>query len=148
MLIFILWKVFSKIFGGINAVAEPVNQIIVEPIIPSNEVVTTQTYELNLNGRNPFKVSTKATEKRPQKKIPQRNKKNPSSVIKQVRWPSVKYFGFVKSERSANKLVVLKVNGRLYRKRVSESIQDITISKAYNDSIIVVFEGETKTIKK
>ncbi|MCK8482228.1 hypothetical protein [Psychroserpens algicola] len=63
-------------------------------------------------------------------------------------WPKVTYYGFVKNNSNKTKLVLVKVNSKLYRKREQETIDDIRIVKAYNDSIILSKDNETKTIKK
>lgn len=61
-----------------------------------------------------------------------------------VNWPQISYHGFVKSQVQNEKLVVLKINNEIFRKRVKALVNDIFIKKAYGDSILLRYKKEEK----
>ncbi len=108
------------------------------------------TFNLNLNKRDPFDSSNRkfkyVSNKTEESKKPQVYSKKP--VDKNLSWPTISYHGFVKSSRNATKLAIIKINNKLYRKREKENFENIKIVKAYKDSVIVSFNKELKTIKR
>ncbi|NQY30182.1 MAG: hypothetical protein HRT69_12020 [Flavobacteriaceae bacterium] len=83
------------------------------------------------------------------------SKTKKGSVIQKVRpvvtiqWPQLRYLGFVKEATAKEPLLLLKVNGKLMRKKFSfEFYEGMKILNFYRDSILVKFKEEQKTIKK
>jgi len=66
-----------------------------------------------------------------------------------VQWPQLQYLGFVKEEEAKEPLLLLKVNGKLIRKKSSfEFFEGFKVLKFYKDSLLMRCNGEEKTIKK
>lgn len=77
-------------------------------------------------------------------------KVNPQPVkVKTVTpFPIVKYFGFIKSSEKKEELILLKVNNNLHKTRLNGNCDGVIVKKIFRDSIQVVFEKETRVIKK
>jgi len=66
-----------------------------------------------------------------------------------VQWPQLHYLGFVKETKAKEPLLLLKVNGKLMRKKSSfEFAEGFKVLNFYKDSIVVQFNAGQKTIKK
>ena len=69
-------------------------------------------------------------------------------VVANIRWPQLQYLGFVKEEKAKEPLLLLKLNGKLMRKKSSfEFYEGMKILNFYRDSILVKFKEEQKTNK-
>jgi hypothetical protein len=81
---------------------------------------------------------------------PSKNKKKPPKVevTESVQWPSIKYFGFVKNRNKENELCLVQINGRNHKLSKGDRFAEVLISSVYRDSILVVYGGEKKTIRK
>ncbi|PHS07168.1 MAG: hypothetical protein COA88_09230 [Kordia sp.] len=66
-----------------------------------------------------------------------------------MQWPQLQYLGFVKEATAKEPLLLLKVNGRLIRKKSSfEFYEGMKVLNFCRDSILMKFKEEQKTIKK
>jgi len=106
------------------------------------------TFELKLYSRDPFIGNIKNT-----RKFVLKTKKG--SAIKKVKpvvvmqWPQLQYLGFVKEEKAKEPLLLLKVNGKLIRKKSSfEFYEGMKILGFYKDSIIIGLNKKEKTVLK
>lgn len=127
----------SKIYGDINYNVD--------------HTITKDTFTLSLNDRDPFKASRKRTSQAKQQKQQQSKasgKTKNSKPIKSLVWPRIEYYGFVKSAQNETKMALIKVNGKIHRKREKETVDELRIVKAYSDSIVVSFNKENKIIKR
>lgn len=109
------------------------------------------TFKLKLTNPNPFKASKKTLKTRTVKanNKPTKKKQVKNNVSKaKTTWPLITYHGFVKGDKKATRLILLKINNRLYRKREKETIKGVSLIKAYNDSLLVSFNNSKKTIQK
>jgi hypothetical protein len=106
------------------------------------------TFKLEIRNKTPFKAysapNTNSIAVRPKMVYTTRK----PLEVKTVSWPKISYHGFVKNDKSKRKLIILKVNGKLSRKRERESVGELVLLKAYNDSIIVKFKNSKKTINR
>ncbi len=59
-----------------------------------------------------------------------------------------KNFKFLKANSLIESVIAIKVNNQLYKLREKEEVVGITIKKTLNDSIVLVFNGKEKIIKK
>jgi len=145
VLLVVIWGgIIYKYFGTPKAVEQ--KQLVVSSNASSNYTIAKDTFKLTLNARDPFKTSkhrkTPATSTKPKKTTKKTTKK------KMLVWPKIQYFGFVKSATNKTKLVLIKVNGKLHRKREKDNIETLTIVKAYSDSITISLNRQLKTIKR
>ncbi|NHN27412.1 hypothetical protein FIA58_017160 [Flavobacterium jejuense] len=65
-----------------------------------------------------------------------------------ILFPSVQYFGYIKSKDKKEELILIKINNRLERVRLNDNIDGLIINKIYKDSIVVHFNKETRSFKK
>ena len=65
-----------------------------------------------------------------------------------IPFPSVNYYGYIKSKDKKEELILLKVNNRLERVRLNSDINGLVIKKIYKDSVTVFFNSETRNFKK
>lgn len=61
-----------------------------------------------------------------------------------MNWPVINYLGFTKSSNQTRKTAVLKINGKLYRKREGSTIDYISIIKIEGDSICLILNKKEK----
>lgn len=150
VLLIVIWGgVFYKYFGGKKHSDGRLNVVSSISNYKHDYTVAKDTFQLKLIDRDPFGVHNKFKRKskvktritKPKKNIKQKVKKN-------IVWPTITYHGFVKGEHNATRLILVKINNKLYRKREQQTVEDITLTKAYNDSLIVSLNKNTKTIKK
>ena len=145
----IIWgMIVYRIFFDTNAQEE--SSLFVQNKSTQNRAVAPpDTFELLLNYPDPFlkherrvipntDVSTtkKEAEPKPQK---------PAEV---VNWPAIKYGGLVRQVNQENELAIVTINGSSQLMKTGETVNDIKLIKIYNDSIIVSFQTQKRTIKK
>lgn len=105
------------------------------------------TFELASVSRDPF--LNRLTAER--KAVGARPRLRPSGVKKAVKpavetpFPSVGYFGYVKSGQQ-KELVVLKINGKLVKLHAGEARDGYKVGKIYKDSVQVTAGGQTRYI--
>ena len=63
-------------------------------------------------------------------------------------FPTVKYYGYIKSKDKKEELILVKINNRLEHVRLNSNIDGLVIKKIYKDSISVYFNNETRTFRK
>ena len=150
VLLILIWGgVFYKYFGSKKQSDGSLKVANLTQNYKHDYVIRKDTFQLKLIDRDPFGISgkikrtrkTKTPITKPKKKLKPIVKKNPV-------WPTITYHGFVKGQHKTTRLILVKINNKLYRKREREMVDDIILTKAYNDSLIVSFNKNTKNIKK
>lgn len=145
LLLFIWGGVFYKYFIKKSApqVDNVVSHIALDGIMNNNQ--TKDSFKLALVNKDPFRLSKFSISKK--KTSPLKKLRKPK-IIKPLRWPKISYYGFVKRNNARTKLALVKVNGKLYRKREKEYINKLRLVKATGDSIIVSLSHQKMTIKR
>lgn len=80
------------------------------------------------------------------------NKNSKSTVAKKVKivaskvkWPDIKYLGYVQKERAKFPLLILEVNGKIYRVKIKqEFLEGVSVVNFYRDSLLI----ENKSIER
>ncbi|WP_298423829.1 hypothetical protein [uncultured Kordia sp.] len=100
--------------------------------------------------KNPFSNTMRTPKKSSQTKIKKSSKKQQKSRIPiAVKWPTISYHGYVVQEGNSKKLGILKVNGKITRKKIQEVIlNEFKIKNIYEDSIQLTYKNTIKTFKK
>lgn len=75
-------------------------------------------------------------------------KLEPKPLKTTIPFPTVNYFGFIKAKDKKDELILLKVNNTLHKTRVNQDCNGVVVKKVFKDSIQVVFEKQTRIIKK
>lgn len=111
-------------------------------------LIQKDTIELKLYTKDPFLGTLKNTRKLVLKTKKGVNVKKTKPIIV-VQWPQLEYLGFVMEEKAKEPLLLLRVNGKLIRKKSSfEFYEGMKILNFYRDSLLVVFNGTEKTLSK
>jgi len=112
------------------------------------------TFELELPDKDPFLESGWT----PTIKIENSSSNNSTNNLNIVKkeivkptekvWPKIEYFGFVKNRNKNSTLCLLKIDGQLMQLSKGQNEKGILVNNVYKDSVLVVFDGERKTVRK
>lgn len=64
-----------------------------------------------------------------------------------LRWPALKYYGYIFSKERNEELVLLKIDSKLCKLKLNDPVNGVTVQKRYKDSIQVYFNSESKMIR-
>lgn len=64
-----------------------------------------------------------------------------------INWPSVSYYGYIKSKEKSEELILVKIDNELHKLRKNSDVDGLVIKKVYNDSIEVLFNIEKRVIR-
>ena len=149
VLLVIIWgSVFYKYFGDKKSLEKNQYAINLEPNYNKDYGIAKDTFLLKLIDRDPFGVSRVKRVNISKPLTKKATKKVKLTLKKSMVWPAISYHGFVKSEHSATRLILLKIDNKVYRKREKEIVSGVTLVKVYNDSLIVSLNNNIKTIKR
>lgn len=84
---------------------------------------------------------------------PSKIKKNIAAPIvksrqEYINWPSISYYGYIKSKVNNEELILVKINEMMYKLRINEQVEGVTLMKVYKDSIEFNFNSTRKIIRK
>lgn len=152
VLIFIWGAVIYKYFGfDINS-TNKTDELSNMPEKSFTKAISspTDSFEPKLKIINPFKVSQplKFEKEDTEEYKLSLNLRSTLSISSNVVWPSIKYYGFVKSEQYDSKLIVFSINGKMYREREKTEILGFSLFKATQDSLIMIRGKERKSFGK
>ena len=121
--------------------------------VPIKNNYLKDTFQLVLTGRDPFlnskiKNSTNHSVKKQFNKTHVPQKKITPPIIKNIKWPSIKYYGYVKNKTKGKQACLIKIESNLYQMHKGNIKQNIELVQIYKDSIQVKFNQEFKTILK
>ncbi|MBC8756051.1 hypothetical protein H2O64_15340 [Kordia sp. YSTF-M3] len=104
------------------------------------------TFEL-IAIKNPFSSTMRVPRKASQ--TIKKNSRKKTNIPVVVKWPSISYHGYVVQEGSSKKLGILKVNGKITRKKTQDIIlNEFKIKNIYEDSIQLTYKNTLKTFQK
>lgn len=99
-----------------------------------------QLFDLPIIFRDPFLGKYTIQKKEVSVKTYNQKALNP----KNINWPSIEYYGFVKGETSKSPLILLKINNNLDRVRKGTQTSGLSIEQVFKDSVVVLFNNEKK----
>ncbi|HLA55567.1 MAG TPA: hypothetical protein VK623_05685 [Flavobacterium sp.] len=139
----VIYKYVSQYFAKGIAVYESHQPV-------SEKVATWQkdTFEIMPLKRDPFLNVAYAAPHQVHRQSNVRIKTRQKPAPVHVDFPQLNYFGYLKSKDKSGELVLLKVNNKLTKLHVGESLDGLKIVKIYKDSVKVSFNGEIRGIKK
>lgn len=153
-LVIIVWGlvVYRMFFEG---KIKPENiSAVAKPVIKESSKEEKSTYKLIANYRDPFLSSIKQslvkTENNKEKEENNRstNLRRRRTNISRTRWPEISYGGFVEGDKDQKITILLSIKNRDYLAQEGDTVDQIFIKAFYNDSLIVVYNEEEKTLKK
>jgi hypothetical protein len=147
-LVFTLWGgvMYKYFFKSTNEIETNLDSLVETPQTTAL-VIKKETYDLLLNYPDPFAI----------KKIKKTQKKKAFSIQKTIKpvvrkkyvpWPILNYYGMAKNKQSNKKVAILSINGQSVLLSEKRTKHNVTMNDIYNDSVVVVFEGEKKTVAK
>lgn len=151
VLLVVIWGgVIYKHFGGKNISKKNMDISNVYLKTEYNHIIAKDTFLLEFKVGDPFRISGKSIKptKKLQTIVNKTIKIQRTQVLKNIVWPNITYHGFVKGENNTTRLILLKIDNRLYRKREKEQVKDIRLVKAFNDSLEVSLNGNNKIITR
>ena len=67
---------------------------------------------------------------------------------KEVVFPNMEYYGYIKSVNNNEQLIVMKLDYKIFKLKTGQSELGVTVLKTSNDSVLVSYKGVKKSIKK
>ncbi len=118
-------------------------------VVPEEDQVVPDTYQLLLDYPDPFLATSKPTPK----KSSSINSQTPKQVIPKTEpvaavWPEIRYAGLVKSPKDGKMVGFLSVNGTSHFVKNQDVIGELQVLKIWNDSAKVGFGKEMRVIRK
>ena len=144
--IIIYGAIFLKLFGKKQVVENDISHNMTYLKTMSNYNVKRDSFDISSLKKDPFKIHKKIKKEKSPKAQTATSKTTSKINSSTSVWPKITYYGFVKNDSKPTRLALLKIDTRLYRKRETESIEDLTLVKVFNDSIVLRLHTETKTI--
>jgi ADP-heptose:LPS heptosyltransferase len=137
-----------KIFFHTNTPEESV-AFVPNLTAKKNAAALPDTFELRLNYPDPFlKHEKRAAVKTTAPATSQAVQTKPRKNTEATNWPAIKYDGLVKHVKQENELAIVTINGSSNFMKAGETANDIKLIRIYNDSILVSFQNQKRTIKK
>ena len=67
---------------------------------------------------------------------------------KSVSWPKISFGGIVKNQKSNKQIMIITIDQSGHLMKVGDIVMGVTLKKVFNDSIVVAYEKEMKTVSK
>ncbi|TXD72814.1 hypothetical protein [Aequorivita antarctica] len=103
-----------------------------------------EVFDLPTIFRDPFLGKYTIQKKEVSIKMPHRK----VMKVRELIWPSIEYYGFLKGEKSNGSLLLFKINNKLERIRKGEKFEGLEIKEIYQDSVLIFFGNEKKIFVK
>lgn len=112
-----------------------------------NTITNPDTFELNLNKRDPFldKMKTSYKAKTSAPRVLKRKTINSVPSIPLI-WPNVQYLGFLLGNNET-KTVVLRIDKLIVRLNKGEEASGIKLRRIFKDSVEITMKNQRKIIK-
>jgi hypothetical protein len=137
----VIYKALGKTFGA--DIKQHDYTVESNKILPKS--VQKDTFKLKPYKRDPFLGIIRKGN------IPISNDQKSTKItpVVKVQWPHFQYLGFVMGETAKEPLLLLKVNGKLLRKKSSfEFYEGMKVLRFYKDSLLLKFNSEEKVLFK
>lgn len=116
--------------------------------------VNKDTFQLKKITRDPFlnmqNKSIDSISKKDYPKSPIKRIKSSTIVVRPKEitdWPSIFYYGYIKSKSKDEELVLVKIDDRLYKLRKYDQVREIILKQVYNDSIELNYNKQKRIIR-
>ncbi len=103
--------------------------------------VLQENFVLDLNYEDPFKTKVGI-----RKTTTAENYKPKIKSNRAIRWPEIKYYGIVRNEKTARKVVSVGIGGRSYLMKEGEEKEKVRLVRVYGDSVLAKFKGEERVL--
>lgn len=117
------------------------------------EIENEEQYTLIANYRDPFLdhvpaiiQNDESDEKKAETNLT--NLRRQRTNVSSVRWPEISYGGFIRNDKENKYTILVGIKNQNYLVNIGDTIQNIHIKAFYQDSLLIVYNNEEKTIKK
>ncbi len=128
---------------------------VVKPVIKTDVKEEQRVYRLIANYRDPFlnEIKTSVIEIKQEENKEEVNQRSSNlrrrrTSVSRIRWPEIKYGGFIEDDQNRKFTILLNIKNRDYLAHEGDTVDQIFIKEFYKDSIIVVYNNEEKTLTK
>lgn len=138
------YKIYKSVYPDVNTEATA-NTIVFEAAADT----TQETFALAANYDDPFLSGVNARNYSGSKA-----NKSPKSIVTPKKivpektilpWPQIKYKGSVTNQQSKVQVGLVSINNKDYMLKNGESKEGISIGKISKDSVVILFEKESRT---
>jgi len=154
LLVIVVWGYVMKSKFGLFDSNDTSLITHVEEFNFSSQNYSKDTFKLELSSRDPF-LGTRANNVNHNRhvgaKVSKKNQHQISKLEKQTSvksWPKLSYFGYVKNRSKGKQACLIQINGQISKMFLGSKINDIQLKLIYKDSVVVLFNGENKTLLK
>ncbi len=145
-LVLVVWAtILYKIFSNFNDNDEPGLPNYHLQSKSKKKIFVKDTFELLLNYPDPFLKKAPKTTSSSQS---YNNIKKRLIGKHKINWPNIKYHGRIKNSVTKAEKINIRINQKMYLMKPYEKKADVKLLKIYNDSIIITYKNEIKTITK
>lgn len=116
----------------------------------NSNLINKDTFHLEAIPRDPFLNKQYQNPIVPKVFHPKSINKTVAQVIIPIvnkNWPTITYYGYIKSKEKNEELILVKINQKLHKLRKTDQVEGVTINKVYNDSIALYFNKEKRIIR-
>lgn len=154
-IVIIIWGlVIYRIFFEGRTKPENITPVV-KPVIKTDAKEEQKAYRLIANYRDPFlnEIKTSVIEIKQEEKKEEVNQRSSNlrrrrTSISRIRWPEIKYGGFIEDDQNQKFTILLNIKNRDYLAHEGDTVDQIFIKEFHKDSIIVVYNNEEKTLTK
>lgn len=145
-LVLFIWGgvIYQIVDWGLNPEQMSIELHTLKPVYKSE---ISDTIKLKLNYRDPFIKHAYNQIKSHTKRKSIQVVKN-KMEIKRINWPTIEYSGTISNASLKSKMVLLKINGKEHLLEKGEVMEGVVISEIYNDSILLAYMKNKKTVYK
>jgi hypothetical protein len=141
----VVYKFYKALNPSKEQYAKVINTVYTDK---ADTAISADTFSIIADYRDPFlgKIISaevpKATNYIPRQPKPEKPPLTP------VKWPAITYGGVIKNQKSNKQVVLVSINGQGNFMKAGEEAQGILLKQVYKDSIVLVYEKETKVVRK
>jgi len=103
-------------------------------------LIIKDTFELVKLSRDPFLGLVYERKKNKQSNTVVKKKKVNTNTVT-IKIPRLQYLGYVKGEKYSNPLILIRIDNKLYKKRLNSKVKDVYLKEASKDSLVIIFNG-------
>ncbi len=154
-IVIIIWGlVIYRIFFEGRTKPENITPVV-KPVIKTDAKEEQEAYRLIANYRDPFlnEIKTSVIEIKQEENKEEVNQRSSNlrrrrTSVSRIRWPEIKYGGFIEDGQNQKFTILLNIKNRDYLAHEGDTVDQIFIKEFHKDSIILVYNNEEKTLTK
>lgn len=140
----ILYRVFDSLAGDDDDYTYKLNTGKISKEAYNDYEIVQDTTSLQLNYKDPFALQEQKEEEATITQVA-------SPIIpalKPINWNFIKYSGYISNQGAKNLVALVTINGKPFTLSEGETEEQVKLVKNLQDSIKVIFNGNTTYIKK